>query len=184
MGLLKKLFGGGAEEEGEQAARDAELKDFLDHGSVAPGTPTADDDDLPGDRPNANDKHAVVDDDVAAAFGAEVVARQLALEDESVTNVDFELRSDDYPAVSVFVCNHTDAPGMAEDDEEAWRDSGVAQELDGLGDSAFVNKEGTVFARLGDRYTIQILAGDGPTDETVSRASALARSILDRLRND
>jgi len=83
----------------------------------------------------------------------------------------------------VFICNDTGMPGMAVDDESCWRDTGVARELPGLGDSAFVNKDGTLFARLGDRYTIQILpTGQGPTDDGVAHSRALARSILGTAR--
>jgi hypothetical protein len=172
MGLFKKLFGGGGEDRAA-AAHDAELPEFLRHGSVQPGTPAP-----------AGDKDAVTDADVAAAFGAAVVDREVALEDESVVNLNFRLRrgDGDDSTLSVFICNHTGLPGMAADDESCWRDTGVARELPDLGDSAFVNDEGTLFARLGDRYTIQILSGkQGPTDENVEHCRALARSILDRL---
>jgi hypothetical protein len=71
---------------------------------------------------------------------------------------------------------------MAADDETCWRDLGVARELPRLGDSAFVNDEGTLFARLGDRYTIQILSGkQSPNDVNVLCSVALARTILSRL---
>jgi len=71
----------------------------------------------------------------------------------------------------VFICNHTGMPGMAVDDESCWRDTGVARELPGLGDSAFVNKDGTLFARLGDRYTIQILPPARARPTTASRTA-------------
>ncbi|HEV7536068.1 MAG TPA: hypothetical protein VGP90_10565 [Acidimicrobiia bacterium] len=164
MGLLKKLFGGGD----------------------APGPPTAGGDtDVSSPARNGGDGDAVTADNVAAAFGAEVVDRTVEIDDGDVVNVVFHLRGGDDPSVSVFVCNHTGRPGMADDDESCWRDLGVARELSGLGDSAFVNEEGTLFARLGDRYTIQILTPkEGPDDGDARRSRALARSILDRLEGD
>ena len=128
-----------------------------------------------------SDEDAVTDLDVARAYAIEVVGKKVELNDGDVVNVRFKLRRDADPSVSVFVCNHHGLPGMAADDESSWRESGVARELPGLGDSAFVNDEGTVFARLGDRYTIQILTVGDPDDEIVAGSTALARSILDRL---
>jgi hypothetical protein len=165
-------------------AHDAELKEFLAHGSAQPATPAPSDAGPPAGSGGGNDavKEAVSDEDVAAAFGAEVIARELALDDGEVVQLVFRLRGDDDPTLSVFVCNHIGRPGMARGDESCWRDAGVTRELPGLGDSAFVNDEGTLFARLGDRYTIQILppGKDGPSGENVDHCRSLARSILDR----
>jgi hypothetical protein len=173
MGLLRKLFGGGGDGH-PAAAHDPGLKEFLAQGSVQPGTPE------PGDDSPA--KRAVTDEDVAAAFGAEVVGRELAIDDGDVVQLDFRLRDSD-GTLSVFVCDHRGRPGMAQGDESCWRDTGVERELRGLGDSAFVNKEGTFFARLADRWTIQIPppGNDGATVDNVGRGRALAASILDRL---
>ena len=180
MGLLKKLFGGGTDERVAET-RDEELQAFLHHGEAPPGEEPFGEDGgaLSPERSNANDKNAVANEDVAGAYGSAVVARTVPMEDEQVVQVDLRLESGD--DVSVYVCNHSELPGMAVEDEAAWRDSGVERELPGVGDSAFVNTEGTVFARLGDRYTVQILAGAGPTDEKISQGRTLARSILARL---
>jgi hypothetical protein len=181
MGLLKKLFGG---ENPAEAAHDAELGAFLHHGSLPPGPPAAGDGHTDVSVPArlSGDTASVTDEIVAAAFDAEVVGHEVVLDDGAVFAVDFGLRGDDNATVSVYICNHTGMPGMAVDDESTWRDTGVARELPGLGDSAFVNDEGTLFARLGDRYTIQILTPrPGPTDEDIGHCRTLARSILDRL---
>jgi hypothetical protein len=185
MGLLKKLFGGDDKNPAE-AAHDAELQAFLHHGSLPTGPPTAGDGDTDLSVParTAGDPPAVTDEIVAAAFDAEVVGHDVVLDDGAVFAVDFGLRGDDNATVSVYICNHTGMPGMAVDDESTWRDTGVAGELPGLGDSAFVNDEGTLFARLGDRYTLQILTPrPGPTDEDIGHCRILACSILDRLRS-
>jgi hypothetical protein len=153
MGLLKKLFAGG------ESRNDVSIP-----------------------ARNRGDTDAVTGEVVAAAFDAEVVSHEVVLDDGDVFAVDFGLRGDDNPTVSVYICNHTGMPGMAVDDESTWRDTGVARELPGLGDSAFVNDEGTLFARLGDRYTIQILTPPPvPTDEDIEHCRTLARSILDGL---
>ena len=180
MGLLKKLFGGGDEDQVAEA-RDEELQAFLHHGEAPDGEEPFGEgaQALSGDRRNADDKNAVTDEAVADAYGSSVVARTVPMEDDLVVQVDFSLQNGE--EVSVYLCNHTGMKGMAVDDEEAWRDSGVERELHGVGDSAFVNKDGTVFARLGDRYTVQIMSGAGVSDEKVSRARTLAKSIFERL---
>ena len=183
MGLLKKLFGGGDDEQAE-AAHDAELQAFPHHGSLPPSPPTAREGETDVSVParEAVDTNAVTDDVVAAAFDTEVVGHEVVLDDGDVFAVEFRLRGDDNATVSVYICNHTGMPGMAVDDESTWRDTGVARELPGLGDSAFVNDEGTLFARLDDRYTLQILTPrPGPADEDIGHCRTLARSILDRL---
>jgi hypothetical protein len=128
-----------------------------------------------------SDEDAVTDLDVAAAYAIEVLGKKVELNDGDVVNVRFKLRGDTEPSVSVFICNHHGVAGMAADDESYWRETDVVRELPGLGDSAFVVDEGTVFARLGDRYTIQILTAGDLDDEIVAKSTALARSILDRL---
>ena len=139
------------------------------------------DDDASGPARRGDDEEAVTDLEVAAAFGTDVVSRDVVLDDGEVVNVEFAFRGG-VSKVSVYICNHTGRPGMAADDESCWRDTGVSRELPGLGDSAFVNDEGTLFARLGDRYTIQIAtSGPPPPDGGVEQCRTLARSILDRL---
>ncbi|HEV7687238.1 MAG TPA: hypothetical protein VGQ80_11745 [Acidimicrobiia bacterium] len=130
MGLLKKLFGGDDEDPAE-AAHDAELQAFLHHGSLPTGPPTAGDGDTDVSVParTAGDTAAVTDEDVAAAFDAEVVGHEVLLDDGAVFAVNFGLRGDGNATVSVYVCNHTGMPGMAVDDESTWRDTGVARSI-------------------------------------------------------
>lgn len=77
-----------------------------------------------------------------------------------MTHSVFHLYGTGHPQVEVFVCDHRQHPGMAADDEAAWRSSGDVSEVAGLGTVAFETSDGALFARVDDSWTVQILGPD------------------------
>lgn len=125
----------------------------------------------------------VDDADVRAAYGPEVVAREVDRVLPVVTHSLFRLRGRGDPWVEIYVCDHRQHPGMAADDESNWRGTGAAQEVAGVGDAAFYTSDDTFFARLGDGWTIQIMGGSRVPEAAPGRRGhfALMRHVLDRL---
>lgn len=124
----------------------------------------------------------VSDSDVVAAYGVPVARSDIVSQDDTLTHVVFTLAAAADPKVDVFIRDHRRA-ATAMSDESSWRAAGVAAELDGPGDTAFLTDRGAVFARLGRSWTVQILAG-GPESTwrpPAEESAALARSILERV---
>lgn len=98
----------------------------------------------------------VHDSDLYATYGMQVADREVS-KDPVVTHSVFHLAGPGSPLVEVFVCDHRKHPGMAAEDEAAWRSSGDVSDIAGLGTAAFQTLDGALFARLDGSWTVQIL---------------------------
>ncbi|MGH9185136.1 MAG: hypothetical protein ACRD0U_04865 [Acidimicrobiales bacterium] len=87
----------------------------------------------------------VTADNVRAAFGFAAALREVGHDDPDASWMVFEL--EDGRFVEVFVNSFPVGPDeSAIEDEEAWRASGVASEVADVGDAAFFNRDGALFA--------------------------------------
>jgi hypothetical protein len=121
----------------------------------------------------------VTAEDVALAYGFDDVS---VSQDTPVDEITIHVVADggEGRGVEIYLSDHRAYPGLAKEDEDAWRDTGVVDELSGVADAAFVNGDGTVFARLGEEWTIQVMPAGW--DPPVVHSADLAGRIVERLR--
>lgn len=122
----------------------------------------------------------VHDSDLYATYGMQVADREVT-KDPVVTHSVFHLDGPGSPLVEVFVCDHRKHPGMAAEDEAAWRSSGDVSDVAGLGTSAFQTPDGALFARLDRSWTVQILAPKIAQARPAAEHIPLMERILARL---
>lgn len=124
----------------------------------------------------------VHDGDLYASYGMRVADREVT-QDPVVTHSVFHLDGPGAPRIEVFVCDHRNQPGMAAEDESAWQSSGDVSAVPGLGTVAFETTDGALFARLGDSWTVQILAPDTSQTRLSAGRIRLMEGVLARLES-